>query len=99
MNLFHKLGISHSVLFDGDADTEMNMKINKFIKGRENKFTRQIHQFVGEFEDFLGIEKVSDKRKKPLNVLWHYKNNRIGNDKIDELGRIVNSITSKSIEP
>ncbi len=39
MNLFGKLGIKHSVLFDRDKDTETHQKINGFIEKNKNEFT------------------------------------------------------------
>jgi predicted ATP-dependent endonuclease of OLD family len=89
MNLFGRLGIKHSVLFDGDKDRNKHKKINEFIEKNKNDFTLRLYQFEDEFEDFLGIEKVSDKYKKPLNVMWHYKNNKIEKEKIDGLIKIV----------
>jgi len=85
MNLFAKLGIRHSVLFDGDSNKDKHEKINDFIKENKNKFTQNIDPFEGELEDFLGIEKVNDKYKKPLNVMWHYRNNKIKSERIEEL--------------
>jgi len=94
MNLFHKLGISHSVLFDGDNNAERHRKINEFLHKNKNEFTRRIHQFVGDFEDFLEIEKGQNGRNKPLSVLWHYKHNKIKNEKIEELAKIIIDIVS-----
>jgi len=96
MNLFHKLGIFHSVLFDGDNDREKHAKINEFIQKNKNSFSLNIHQFENEFEDFLEIEKIQNKWEKPLNVLWHYKNNKIKNTKIEELEKIILNLLPKN---
>lgn len=92
MNLFGKLGIKHSVLFDGDNNRDRHRKINEFIEKHRNTYTLKLHQFEGEFEDFLCIKKVSDRYKKPLNVMWHYLNNKIEAKKIDELIEIINDL-------
>jgi len=92
MNLFCKLGIRHSVLFDGDNDSERHQKINEFIHKSKNEFTNKIHQFSSDFEDFLKIDAAEDGRNKPLNVLWHYRNARISQDRIDALAEIVTGI-------
>jgi len=93
MNLFESLGIKHSVLFDGDNNRDRHKKINKFIDRNRNSFTLRIHQFdEGELEDFLGINKVNDRYKKPLNVMWHYRNNEIEEEKIDKLIEILKEL-------
>lgn len=89
MNLFGRLGIYHSVLFDGDENRSKQEKINEFIKKNKNDFTIKIHQFDNEFEDFLEIPKENERYKKPLNVMWNYKNDKISKEKIEELSRIV----------
>lgn len=85
MNLFAKLGIRHSVLFDGDSNKDKHEKINGFIKKNKNEFTLNLDSFEGELEDFLEIGKVNDKYKKPLNVMWHYRNNKIKSKRIEAL--------------
>jgi predicted ATP-dependent endonuclease of OLD family len=99
MNLFDKLGIEHSVLFDGDKNNEKNKKVNEFIEKNKNKFTLNLHKFEeSELEDFLGIEKVDDRYKKPLNVMWHYRNGKIKQEKIDALIKIIMGLVSKTEE-
>lgn len=92
MNLFAKLGIKHSVLFDGDSNKDKHEKINDFIKKNKNKFTLNVGSFEGELEDLLGIEKVNDKYKKPLNVMWHYRNNKIKWERIEELIKMIEKL-------
>jgi len=92
MNLFGKLGIKHSILYDGDDNSDKHKKINEFIQNNKNKFTLKLHSFPGEFEDFLEIAKESDRYKKPLNIMWHYRNGKIKKEKIDELAKIVNDL-------
>ena len=92
MNLFGKLGIRHSILFDGDNNSEKHRRINDFIQKNRNSFTVKHHQFLADFEDFLGISKESDRYKKPLNVMWHYRNKKISQDKIGELAKIVRDL-------
>lgn len=94
MNLFGRLGIKHSVLFDRDSDKEKHLKINEFIGNTKNSFTIGIYSFPDEFEDFLEIPKVTKTKKheKPLNVMWHYQNGKIRNEKIDSLSEIVKNL-------
>jgi predicted ATP-dependent endonuclease of OLD family len=92
MNLFGKLGIWHSVLFDGDNNSDKNKKINEFIRNNKNTFTIKTYSFPNEFEDFLEITPVNDGYKKPLNIMWHYRNNKIKPEKIDELITIIKNL-------
>lgn len=92
MNLFGALGIRHSVLFDGDNNKDRNKRINEFIERNRNKFTLNLYSFENELEDFLQIKKESDKYKKPLNVMWHYRNSKIKQEKIEELIKIVKTL-------
>ena len=92
MNLFGKLGVTHSVLFDGDNNKDRHKKINDFIQKNGNAFTLKLHQFPGELEDFLEITKESDRHKKPLNVMWHYRNNQIPPSKVHDLIKIIENL-------
>lgn len=99
MNLFYKLGIKHSVLFDGDKNNDRHKKINEFIEKNKNNFTLNLHKFVeGELEDFLEIEKIDDRYKKPLNVMWHYRNGKIKQVKIDALIKIIKELVGQTEE-
>lgn len=99
MNLFDRLGIKHSVLFDGDKNNDRHKKINEFIEKNKNNFTLNLHKFVeGELEDFLEIEKVDDRYKKPLNVMWHYRNGKIKQVKIDAFIKIIKELVGQTEE-
>lgn len=99
MNLFGKLGIKHSVLFDGDKNNDKHKKINEFIEKNKNDFTLNLHKFEeGTLEDFLEIEEVDDGYKKPLNVMWHYKNGKIKQEKIDALIEIIKKLVGQTEE-
>ena len=94
MNLFKELGIYHSVLADGDENRNVHEILNKFIEDNKNDYTKGIHFFNNKIEDFLGIPTPPANRrdKRPLNVMWHYKNDRISDSKIDELEEIIEGI-------
>jgi len=91
MNLFGKLGISHSVLYDKDSNAEFQEFVNNFITGNKNAYTKTIETFKKDIEGFLGIESPSRKSRKPrkdqkpLNLLIKLKNNEISDKKINEL--------------
>ena len=69
MLLLKALGIEHSVLFDSDQDAGIHEIINSFIQGQKTDFTKNIHAFEKDFEEFLGIEKPKRRDLKPLNVM------------------------------
>lgn len=93
MNLFEKLGISHSIIADKDEDRNIHSLINEFIEKNKNNFTRKIDFFDKDIETFLGVTPVERKDKKPLNIMWHYFNNKIDNKKLEDLKKnIINLI-------
>jgi len=92
MSLFGKLGITHSVLYDGDSDKDIQKIVNGLIMSKKNKYTRRIWTFDSDFEDFLGIEKPPRKDLKPLNVLKKLKDSQISNEKIAELRNMFDEL-------
>jgi len=87
MNLFKELGIKHSILFDGDKNSNNQSRhqaINKFLQNNKNEYTIAIDYFENNLECFLGIPEESRGDKKPLNVMWHYENDKIQNNKISD---------------
>lgn len=91
MNLFKALGIRHSVLVDRDENNNVHEIINQFIEENKNEYTIGIYFFNENIEDFLGIPTPSPSRKdkRPLNVMWRYKNNEIEKTKINQLKDII----------
>ena len=85
MNLFEKLGISHSVLYDKDSNKEFQDFVNDFINRNKNIYTKTIDTFPEDIEGFLGINSPARKDQKPLNLLIKLKNNEIDTEKINKL--------------
>ena len=94
MNLFKALGIYHSVLADRDENNNVHKIINEFIESNQNEYTKKIYFFNKNIEDFLGIPipPPSRRDKRPLNVMWHYKNNKIEKTKINQLKDIIEGL-------
>ncbi len=92
INLFGKLGITHSVLYDRDDDNSIHEIVNKFISSNTNEYTRAICTFDSDFEKFLGIEEVSRKDLKPLNVLTMLKDSKITEQKLTELRNVFEKL-------
>jgi predicted ATP-dependent endonuclease of OLD family len=88
MNLFNYLGINHSILMDSD-DNEVQTLVNTFIDDNKNIFTKEIHYFDKDLEDFLNIETPNRKDLKPLNIMYKYKNSEISNEKLNQFKEII----------
>ncbi len=91
MNLFNYLGINHSVLMDSDDD-EIQTLVNDFINESKNDFTKKIHYFNKDLENFLNIETPKRKDLKPLNIMHKYKNGEISSEKLSEFKRIIEDL-------
>lgn len=89
MVLLTALGIEHSVLFDSDQDAGIQEIINSFIQDQKTDFTKNIHAFEKDFEEFLGIKKPKRGDLKPLNIMVKYQNQEISSDKLTELKAIL----------
>ena len=89
MVLLTALGIEHSVLFDSDQDAGIHEIINSFIQDQRTDFTKSIHAFEKDFEEFLGIEKPKRRDLRPLNLIVKYQNEKISSDKLTELKAIL----------
>jgi len=98
MNLFKELGIKHSVLFDGDnnsSNQDRHQKINKFLQDNKNIYTVTIDYFENNLEIFLQIPEEKDRPdKKPLNVMWYYKSNKIKNGNITAFRNKIKKLLS-----
>lgn len=94
MNLLGCLGIEHSVVMDKDNDKEIQKQVNDFIESKKNIFTKRIHAFDSDFEDYLAIQKPPRNRNdlKPMNVMMRFHDGEIGEDKIDGLKSIIESL-------
>ncbi|MGK0308783.1 MAG: putative ATP-dependent endonuclease of OLD family [Urechidicola sp.] len=94
MNLLGCLGIEHSIIMDKDQDKDVQKQVNEFINDKKNTFTKNIHSFEIDFEDFLEISKPHNNRSdlKPMNIMFRFKNNEISQSRIDELKTIIENL-------
>ena len=93
MAIFSGLGIRHSVIMDKDNDADIHSVVNEFITGRQTPFTRGIHCFDRDLEDFLGISQATRPDKKPLHVMSCLRGGKIKREKITELRAIIDGLT------
>jgi len=89
MNLFNKLGLSHSVLMDADEDRGVHGIINEFINNNKNIFTKEIYAFDKDIEDFLDIPVAPRPDLKPLNIMYCYNNCIFDSVKLDKLFEVL----------
>ena len=90
IHLLTELGIPHSVVFDGDNDREHHSTWNGIIADSSTQLTHTIHQFTEDLEAFLGIPKPQGRNDlKPINIIKHYVDGLIGENKKDDLECIV----------
>jgi len=95
MNLFGKMGIYHSVIYDGDKKKEVQQIINEYIRNNKNTFTINIDFFENEFETELGIRTPHLNYLKPLNALMKIVNKEVKKDKIDSLKKRIDALLVK----
>jgi hypothetical protein len=58
--------------------------IKEFLQNNKNEYTKTIDYFEHNLECFLGIPEENRGDKKPLNVMWHYENNKIDSKKLGD---------------
>lgn len=92
MRMLTALGIHHSVLMDGDGDTDIHAIINNHIDERCTDLTYKKYVFPQELEDFLEIDKPKRTDLKPLNLIIKYKRGEICSSKLNELKDIIDTL-------
>ena len=85
MNLFHSLGIKHSVLYDGDNEKDIQKEVNEYINSCRNEYTHNIDCFEKDLETFLGYDTPKSTYIKPLIALSKLSKDEIDDEKIEAL--------------
>jgi len=75
MNLFSRLGIRHSVLFDHDDGKYPY--VEETIHNARSEHTFAIVSFPRDIETFLGIPYAGSPHRKPQHVMYYYRNGLI----------------------
>jgi len=89
MNLFSKMGISHSVIFDLDNDNGFQNVVNDFIKDNENDYTQKILTFDSDLEAFLGVTLPARNDLKPINLMHNLFEGNIKKSKLEKLRELL----------
>ncbi len=102
MNLFGELKIEHSVLHDQDPDKTgddkvFHERINRLIQERKNSFTRKIHVFDDDLETFLDVTIPDKEYRKPSRLLLAMKEERIAEDRIEALCKLVEELNGVTL--
>lgn len=92
MNLMESLNISHSVLFDGDNDKPPHPKVKQLIEDNQNAHTHEVKTFGKDLEGFLRIEPSGNPHRKPQHVMFKLHQGEITEDKLRELGELVDGL-------
>jgi len=92
INLFEKLGISHSILIDKDNDADIQGIVNQFLTENKGSLTKKIESFPVDFESYLNIPKPPRQDLKPLNALYQYKQGNIQPENIDRLRELIETL-------
>lgn len=89
MELFHHLGISYSVIFDGDNKKSSHLIYNDYIK----KNALRHHCFDRDVEDFLGVTSPKRSGMKPLSLVCKCASNEVEEDRLNRLKAVVQRLT------
>ncbi|MFH1504121.1 MAG: AAA family ATPase [Candidatus Omnitrophota bacterium] len=89
VTLLDKLCISHSVIIDKDENRSYHEIVNNHIEQNRSQVTKEIYFFEDSLEKFLNISIPKRKDLKPINIVKLYKNNSIGESRINELIKII----------
>lgn len=93
MNLFGKLKIYHSVIYDRDNSKYPQKLVNELIDKQKNLYTKKIIGFPSDIEDYLGVDKRKDKKGKPQHLLLKFYEGKIDQSKIDKLVQNLSEIS------
>ena len=91
MNLFGELGIPHAVLYDHDSGKKTGIPVEETMQSSKNIYTLGIDHFDQELETYLGIPPTRNDRK-PQHVIWHVKQGKVDNAKLQELGKKIEAL-------
>jgi len=93
IHLLTKLGIPHSVIFDGDRSRGNHATWNSIVNDASTSLTKGIHQFDHDLEDYLGIPKPQGRNDlKPINIIKHHIEGLINTQKKDNLEEVVRGL-------
>jgi len=90
MNLFGRLGIPHSVLYDDDANRNEHRKLNELIRrSRHPHMTLEVEAIPGDLEKMLGVRLSGRRDLKPQEVLHCYERGNIDQEKLGAFCKTV----------
>ena len=91
MNLFGKLNIKHSVLYDDDAGQGVQQGFNQLLQSSRNLSTCKIQSITNDIETFLGVSPATNPHRKPQHLLFHYSKNNINQQLLNSFCQIIDS--------
>jgi len=98
MNLLELLKIEHSILHDDDTkskagdDLAFHQEVNALIAGSKNSYTRAIHVFPEDIEQFLGFPKVDKGHRKPTRLLLALQQGKVDPKLLNDFALLVDHL-------
>ncbi|MCB0189476.1 MAG: AAA family ATPase, partial [Caldilineaceae bacterium] len=92
MHILGALNVSHSILFDGDANKPPHDRIHRLICETCNGHTKEVAVFPDDIETFLGIEEPKETRRKPQHLMLQLREGAITEERIDALVALVDRL-------
>jgi hypothetical protein len=92
MNLFGEFGIPHAVLYDHDGGKATSTTIEDTIETSRNAFTIEIDLFPDDLETYLGVPHAGKPHRKPQHMMWHLKEGKIDQAKLNELAAKITAL-------
>ena len=91
MNLFGKLNIKHSVLYDDDGGKGVQQGFNQLLQNSRNPSTCEVQSIANDIETFLGVAPAMNPHRKPQHLLFHYSKNNINQESLNSFCQIIES--------
>ena len=94
MNLLGELKIHHSVLHDNDStktgeDAAFHQEVNELIQRSRNAYTRQVHAFDNDLEDFLHFRVKGRDHGKPTRMVLALQQGDVAQDVVTRFTEIA----------
>ena len=94
MNLLGELKIHHLVLHDNDStktgeDAAFHQEVNELIQRSRNAYTRQVHAFDNDLEDFLHFRVKGRDHGKPTRMVLALQQGDVAQDVVTRFTEIA----------
>jgi len=99
MGLLSALGISHSVIHDGDNNRKEHAELNELIQtSKHDKFTAKIVVLPDDLETLLGVSAPGSPHRKPQHMLLQYSEGNLDDMKVREFCKLIESCLPQTVK-